>query len=85
MESNKELNYRLQTAFFQILELKPDHRGDLHHMWRNGKDIWNIMDRELVECRRVKKHTARYLELEQDLIQVLDTIGQYLTFATLLT
>ena len=85
MESNFELKKRIDTAFFQIIELAPVHRKDLQTMWRVSRGQWNELDMELIACRKQNKHTPKYQELETDLNKRLDLIEQYLTFATLLT
>ena len=86
MELNITLKHRLDVSFFQIIGLPTgEQRQDLHHMWRNARNLWNLMDQEMVQCRRSRKHTVKYIEFEQKLIDALETIEQYLTFATLLT
>lgn len=86
MESNVTLKHRLDVSFFQIIGLEVGvQRQDLHHMWRYARNLWNLMDQELVQCRRVQKPTIKYKEFEQQLIDALENIEQYLTFATLLT
>jgi hypothetical protein len=85
MDANVTLKHRIDTAFFQIIELSPAHRKDLQTMWRVARSRWNELDIELIVCRKQNKHTPKYQEIEADLIERLDTIEQYLTFATLLT
>lgn len=85
MESNVALKHRIDTAFFQIIDLDPGQRKDLQHMWRNARRIWEQMDQEMVYCRRQNKPTSKYQDFEQQLMDALDIIEQYLTFATLLT
>ena len=85
MESDFTLKHRLDVAFFQIIGLEINQRKDLQHMWRHARNIWDLMDQEMVQCRRVNKPTVKYQELEQQLTEFMETIDQYLTFATLLT
>lgn len=85
MDANVTLKHRLDVIFFQIVQLQPALREDMRRMWRPARDLWNILDRELVECRRLNKHTVKYQEVEQDLINRLDIMEQHITFATLLT
>ena len=49
MELNVSLKHRLDTAFFQIIEFGPDQRRDLQHLWRNAKNLWNLMDQEMIQ------------------------------------
>ena len=85
MESNSTLKHRLDTIFFQIIQLPPGMREDMRRLWRPARALWDELDRELVECRRLNKPTARYSDIEQDLHNRLDIMEQYITFATLLT
>lgn len=85
MDANVTLKHRLDVTFFQIVDLGPGQREDMRRLWRPARALWDELDRELVECRRLHKPTIRYQELEADLIERLDLIEQYLTFATLLT
>jgi uncharacterized protein YcaQ len=82
----KELKHRLDTAFFRIIELtQGEQRRDLQHMWRHARSMFDLMDQELVQCRRIQKYTTQYKDFEKRVEESLDTIEQYLTFATLLT
>ena len=83
MELNVTLKHRLDVAFFQIIDLAPSQRKDLQHMWRHARNMWNLMDQEMIQCRRQNKPTSKYLEFEQDLIEALDTIESYITFGLL--
>jgi hypothetical protein len=85
MESDSTLKQRLDTIFFQIVEIAPNMREDMRRLWRPARALWDELDRELVECRRYSKPTIRYQEIKADLQNRLDTMEQYLTFATLLT
>jgi len=85
MDANLTLKHRLDTIFFQIIDIPPNMREDMRRLWRPARDIWNELDREMVECRRLKKTTVKYQELEQDLSTRIDLMEQYITFATLLT
>ena len=58
-------------------------RRDLGRMLSHAEQIWNELDRELVESRRRGSYTTRYLERETELEQHLRTIGRYLVYAHL--
>lgn len=83
MELNVTLKHRLDVAFFQIIDLDPGQRRDLQHMWRHAKNLWNLMDQEMIQCRRQHKPTPKYQEFEQQLMSALDTIESYITFGLL--
>jgi hypothetical protein len=85
MDADLTLKQRLDNIFFQIVHLPPAMREDMRRLWRPARAVWNQLDQELVECRRLNKPTVRYQEIEQDLHNRLDIMEQYVTFATLLT
>lgn len=85
MEPDFTLKHRLDVAFFQIIDLDVAHRKDLMTMWRPAKHVWSKMDQEMITCRRNNKLSPAYKDLEADLQARIETIEQYLTFATLLT
>jgi hypothetical protein len=85
MNHNFELKKRLDTIFFQIIEIQPNLREDMRRIWRPARALWDELDREFVECRKHNKPTPRYQAIEQDLITRIETMEQYITFATLLT
>ena len=83
MELNFELKHRIDTAFFEIIRCDPVQRQDLQKMWRQARGRWNELDIELITCRRQNTRTPRYQEIEKDIIERVDTIEKYLTFALL--
>ena len=82
-----DIKHRLDETFFQIIKLPLDGQKamDLKKIWKNCSEIWKEMSQEDVTCRRVGKKTPHYLELEARLLDGLDLLEQYLTFATLLS
>jgi hypothetical protein len=54
-------------------------------MWRVARGKWNDLDQELINCRRQNRCTPRYQEIAQDLLNRIELMEQYITFATLLT
>lgn len=59
-------------------------RSDLFKMYHNCKDIYTEMSRESVECRRLKRNTLRYTELEQKFNESITEFEQWITYAALL-
>lgn len=85
MNHNVTLKHRLDVVFFQIIQIPPGMREDMRRLWRPARALWDELDKEMVECRRLNKPTIRYQEIEQDLQARLELMEQYITFATLLT
>ena len=81
---HKELKYRLDQMYFQIIELHPNKRGDLKRMWKHAQQLWGDLDKEMVNCRRLHKATAHYTSLEEALNETLTTLEQYIMWASLL-
>ena len=83
MDLNLTLKHRIDTAFFQIIDLDPMLRRDLQKMWRVARTKWNDLDIELINCRRQNRCTPKYREVEADILERLDLIEQYITFGLL--
>ena len=76
---------RIDTAYTQIGAVKSKlARRDLLMMLRAAEAAYTKMDQERVECRRLKKETARYQELKNNLDEVLAHLEKHITFASLL-
>lgn len=83
MELNLTLKHRIDTAFFQIIDMHPVQRRDLQKMWRVTRSKWNELDYELINCRKQNKVTPKYTEIEADILERLELIEQYITFGLL--
>jgi len=84
MEPDRELKYRIDQAFFAInQDVRPDQREDLRRIWRHARELWSLMDIELVNCRRRNKPTPKYQELEAECRETITTLEQYITWAHL--
>lgn len=59
-------------------------RSDLFKMYKNCKKIYTDLSKEDVECRRTRRKTVKYLELEQKLNESIQEFEQWITFASLL-
>lgn len=75
---------QLYVLWYKILDVSPAKRADLTKIHRKCESIWTEMDKEFINCRRASKLSPKYQELEQDLQESLNTLEQYLVFATLL-
>ena len=76
---------RIDNAYTQISAVKSKlARRDLLMMLRAAEAAYTKMDQERVECRRLKKETARYQELLKNFEEVLEHLEKHITFASLL-
>jgi hypothetical protein len=80
----QEIENRVNELFFKIIACKQEHQRDLKRMWRVCKDIVTEISKEDVTCRRLGKDTPKKLELIEKLNESVNTLEQYLVFATLL-
>ena len=76
---------RIDTAYTQIGAVKSKvARRDLLMMLRATEAAYTKLDKESVECRRLKKETVRYRELLQNFEELLAHLEKHITFASLL-
>ena len=76
---------RIENAHSQIGNVKSKvARRDLLMMLRATKAAYTKMDKESVECRRLRKETVRYRELHQNFQELLAHLEKHITFASLL-
>ena len=76
---------RIDNAYTQITAIKSKlARRDLLMMLRATESAYTKLDKESVECRRLKKETARYQELLKNFEEVLEHLEKHITFASLL-
>lgn len=59
-------------------------RRDLLRMHNTCETTYTEMDREMVECRRKRRPTSRYTELESKLTSMISTLEKRITWANLL-
>ena len=80
-----ELFQRLDRAERQIATVKHKvARRDLLKMIKAVDVAIVAVDQESVECRRLRRETARYKELVQKVNELLTNLEQHITFASLL-
>jgi hypothetical protein len=76
---------RIDNAYTQIAAVKSKvARKDLLLMLRATESAYTLMDKESVECRRLKKETPRYRELLKNFEELLTHLEKHITFANLL-
>jgi len=76
---------RIDAAYTQIGSIKNKvARKDLLVMLRATEAAYTKMDKESVECRRLKKETLKYRELLQNFEELLAHLEKHITFASLL-
>jgi hypothetical protein len=76
---------RIDAAYTQIGSIKNKvARKDLLVMLRSTEAAYTKLDKESVECRRLRKETLRYRELLKNFEELLAHLEKHITFASLL-
>jgi hypothetical protein len=76
---------RIDAAYTQISSIKSKvARRDLLMMLRATESAYTKLDKESVECRRLKKETPKYRELLQNFEELLAHLEKHITFASLI-
>jgi hypothetical protein len=80
-----EIIERLSIAEKQLVGVKNKVAlRDLQKMIRNIDSVVKEISRESVECRRLKKETLRYNDLQAAAVILLDNLDHHIIFAMLL-
>jgi hypothetical protein len=76
---------RIDNAYTQISAVKSKvARKDLLTMLRATEAAYTQLDKESVECRRLRKETPKYRELLCNFEELLAHLEKHITFASLL-
>jgi len=76
---------RIDNAYAQISAVKSKlARRDLLIMLRATEAAYTKLDKERVECRRLKKETVKYQDLLRNFEELLAHLEKHITFASLL-
>jgi hypothetical protein len=59
-------------------------RNTLHKFYKNCREIYTKMDKEMVHCRRKDKLTLKYTELEAEFTEAVNTFEQWAVMAALM-
>lgn len=81
----RELKQRSNDAFYRVTQVQDRVvRDDLYTMYEVLVRLLKELDKESVNCRRLRKITPAYQELEKKALQQLENLEKNLTFASLL-
>jgi len=82
---DEEITRRFKRTSDAIATIKDRRaRADLTKLFRSANSVLTEMSKEAVECRRNKKITVRYRELENNLETALTNLEHHITFAALI-
>lgn len=74
---------QLDQARLKISQLPPQYRKDLLKMWHTVQDAYIAMDKEMVECRRTRRITSKYKDLEAKFQTLIPSLEKRITLALL--
>lgn len=81
-----DLNERYKHLYEKVKSLRfGQNKVDLAKMLINIQYELANLDKESVECRQKKKVTSRYLTIEKSIVQMMDSVEEYLTMALLMS
>ena len=83
LENWQEFSDRLDQAHSQALKLQFGVK-ELWTMYRNVQTLLRLASIEMVECRRRKKTTGKYVEIMQQAEQALKNFENHVILATLM-
>lgn len=84
---NYDMDYdSVLQSFFKQVQATEDirARSQLFKMWKTCVNIRTEMDKENVECRRLRRVTLKYTELEAQLNEAIQNFEHWITYARLL-
>ena len=85
MEAQHAENYvKLQDALTQLDKMAPWPRHNMAPFVQNIRKSWTALDSEFVNCRRSKRITAKYAELEQKYCECITVFEQWSIMAALM-
>jgi len=84
-ETHEGLYARLDaclTAMQNIRDIRA--KSTMFRFYKNCRNTWVLLDEELVNCRRQRRVTLKYTELEAEFLEHVHTFEQWLLMATLM-
>ena len=82
-EQHNQNPEKLQGCFAQLQNMALVPKSRMFKFYKNVTHAFNELDKEHVECRRIKKITLKYTELEQKFRECVTVFEQYSIVAAL--
>lgn len=84
MDQIHSLNHsKLNECFAQLQRMDMVTKSKMFKFYRNVSKMWLEMDKEFVNCRRLKSITAKYTTLEQQYNEGIKIFEQWSLIAVL--
>lgn len=82
-ETHAQNHAKQQACFAQLQSLGLIPKGKMFKFYRNVRLGWNELDKEYVNCRRMRKLTLKYTELTRAFEESVTVFEQYSLIAAL--
>lgn len=88
MDPNTQLHtankHKVDKCFAQLQSLDMVPKSKMFKIYRNVSRVWIQLDGEFVECRRTKRITPKYTDLEHNLNDCVKVFEQWIVMAALM-
>lgn len=74
----------VDNCFNQLTALGIVTKSKMWKFYRNVSKAWVLLDQEFVECRRVRRITPKYHDLQQNLNECIKVFEQWCVMAALM-
>jgi hypothetical protein len=75
--------YKADNCFEQLQTMDMVPKSKMFKIYRNVSRAWMLLDMEMVECRRLKRITPKYTDLERNLNECVTVFEQWSIMAAL--
>lgn len=75
--------YKVDVCFEQLQSMGIVVKSKMWKLYRNVSRAWVLLDTEYIECRRSKRLTPKYKDLEQNLNECITVFEQWSLMAAL--
>lgn len=79
-QNNKQ---KADNCFTQLQSMDMVPKSKMFKIYRNVSKAWVELDREFVECRRIKRITPKYTDLQHRLYECITVFEQWSIMAAL--
>ena len=84
-ETHEALYARLDACLASMQHIQDIRaKSTIFRFYKNCRNTWVLLDEELVNCRRQRRVTLKYTELEAEFLEHVHTFEQWLLMATLM-
>ena len=83
-DTHAQNHEKVKQCFVQLQSMDMVAKSKMFKFYKNVSKKWEEMDKEFVNCRRSRRVTPKYTDLELELNDCIRTFEQYSIIATLM-